>query len=236
MKYSGYYSVTFKGQSCNELGLLIKKRPDIPAPKRRITEIEVAGRDGVLIQADEMYEPVTISVDFNFMSENKESWLETFRRARSWLRGSGELDMSDDEDFFYKVLYVEISDSERTSRRIGNFKANFICDPYNYSKRGAIFVSPEEVTYNPYMVAHPVYRIEGSGNTSLVINGVPVSVSVTDSITIDTDRMIAFDANNQVANTSLIGDYADLYLREGDNTISIGDGFTLTVQPNWRAL
>lgn len=235
MKYSGYYSVAFKGQSCNEFDLLVKKRPDIPAPKRRITEIEVAGRDGVLIQADEVYEQITIPVQFNFMVDKK-NWLETFRKAKAWLRGSGRLEMSDDEDFFYKVLYCEITDSERTSQRLGNFVANFVCEPYNYANRGAIFMEPALAEYNPYLISHPVYHIEGSGTTSLIVNGVPVSVSVTDSITIDTDRMIAFDASNQVANTSLIGDYADLYLQEGDNTISIGAGFTLTVQPNWRTL
>ena len=37
-------------------------------------------------------------------------------------------------------------------------------------------------------------------------------------------------------NTSVSGDYEELYLKPGENEISITQGFTLTVIPNWRRL
>ena len=60
--------------------------------------------------------------------------------------------------------------------------------------------------------------------------------NVGQNLTIDTDRMIAFREDGTVNNIAVSGDYEDLYLKEGDNQISITSGFALKVIPNWRSI
>ena len=47
---------------------------------------------------------------------------------------------------------------------------------------------------------------------------------------------IVYRTDGTLMNTSVSGDYEDLWLREGENTVTITNGFTLTVIPRWRYL
>ena len=136
----------------------------------------------------------------------------------------------------YKVLYVKITDTERTSRRLGKFTAEFTCDPYSYLVPGQQSYSVDDVLYNPYMISHPIYRISGTGSCALIVNGNTMQATVNGNITIDTDRMISYNDQMVGQNTAVTGDYEDLYLQEGNNTISVSTGFSLSIIPNWREL
>lgn len=229
------YNIMYNGESCNRYSIIPARRPSVPAPELRVTETEIPGMDGVLVETDNTYMPITIPVEFNFLvPPNK--WMDAYRKAKRWLTGSGTLILGDDQDYFYKVLYCNITDTERTSRRLGNFTVEFTCYPYAFLVSGQNKYAPAEVEYNPYTVSHPVYIINGSGRCDLTVNGNKMDVTVNQEITIDTDRMVAY--NDEMVNQSnlLSGNYEDLYLLEGQNTISITDGFSLSVIPNWRTL
>ena len=86
------------------------------------------------------------------------------------------------------------------------------------------------------MISHPIYRISGTGSCTLTVNGKTMKVTVNQEITIDTERMIANNAQMVNQSNLLVGNYEDLYLQEGDNTITVSTGFTLNVIPNWRVL
>lgn len=83
---------------------------------------------------------------------------------------------------------------------------------------------------------YPVYKITGEGNCTLTINGHPVTANVAQNLTIDTDKMVAYREDGTLQNTSVTGDYEDMYLWPGQNAITLTEGFTLTVIPNWRRL
>ena len=239
-RYTGYYSCTFANESCLNYGLLIKQRPSIPAPQRRITSVRIAGRDGEYVVDDEIYNSIDIEVQFNFMSETPNGWAEQYRIAKGWLRGHGDLVFSDDPDFFYKCQYVQITDSERTSRRIGNFTAVFHCDPYMYALSGLEEINPAEhgdKVVNPFLLSHPVYQITGTGDGTITVNGKTVSFTSPGKLTIDTDRMLAFNPDTGViTGTALTGYYTDLYLQPGENTVEISSGFGMTFVPGWRTI
>lgn len=229
------YKISFKGEDVSRFGIIPARRPSVPAPEIRVTETEVPGRDGALVETDGCYEAITIPIEFNYLV-SPDKWMDAYRKAKRWLTGSGWLVLGDDQEYMYKVLYVKITDTERTSRRLGNFTAEFTCDPYSYLVSGQQAYSADEVLYNPYMISHPIYKISGSGACTLTVNGNTMQAQVNGDITIDTDRMISY--NNQMVgqNTAVTGDYEDLYLLEGDNAISISTGFSLSVIPNWREL
>ena len=51
----GEYEVTYKNEGSRQHGLLPVRRPSIPAPERSVTETEIEGRDGVLIEDGETW-------------------------------------------------------------------------------------------------------------------------------------------------------------------------------------
>lgn len=229
------YSISFNGKNCLQYGILPVRRPDIPAAEKEVEEITIPGRDGILTESKERYLPVVISIEFNFMKEPDE-WAGAFRKAKKWLQGSGNLEFSDDAHYLYKVYYCKITDSERTSRKIGKFTAEFTCYPYLFVRDGQREKTIEEIKRNPYCISHPLYKITGEGLCRININGKEVSVNVGQNVTIDTERMIAYRTDGTIQNTVVTGEYEDLYLQEGDNEILVTDGFEISVIPNWRVL
>lgn len=229
------YTIVFNGEDCTRYGIIPVRRPSVPAPEVRIKETEVPGRDGLLVENHGTYAPITIPVAFNFL-DKADRWMSTYRKAKKWLSGSGWLVLGDDQEYMYKVYYCNITDTERTSRRLGNFTAEFVCYPYAFLVEGAKEYIASAVRYNPYSVSHPVYRITGEGICTLTVNGNTMTANVGQNLTIDTERMLAYRIDGTMQNTKVTGDYEDLYLLEGDNIISITPGFRLSVIPNWRCL
>lgn len=229
------YNITFRGEDCTEYGVIPERRPSVPAPEIRVTETEIPGMDGTLIENDGTYAPITIPVEFNFLGPQDE-WMETYRKAKRWLSGSGWLILSDDPDYWYKVYYCNISDTERTTRRLGRFTAEFVCYPYTFLADGQNQYDISGAKDNPYMISHPTYIITGTGECTLTVNGNTMTANVNQGITIDTDRMIAYNSSMVNQSSLVSGNYEDLYLIEGENNISITTGFTLKIIPNWRTL
>lgn len=225
------FDILFKNRSAEDYGLFIKARPSVPAPEISRLEYVIPGRDGVLNSAFSRYEPIDISIDFNFMT-SEDSTGVSYRRAKAWLNGSGELIFSDDSEVFYKVYGVKISGVTRSSYKIVSFTATFRCDPYTYIKTGAVELTPTECQLNEYEVCHPLYHITGSGAWTLSVNG--NVFTGTGETFVDSDRMIAYDSSNNLKNTSVFGDYSKLYLRNGLNSITCTNPVKL--KPFWRCL
>ncbi len=229
------YHITYNGENCAKYGIIPVRRPSVPAPEIRVEEIEIPGRDGVLVENYETYSPLVIPVEFNFLVSPSE-WMDAFRKAKRWLSGSGSLVFGDDQEYIYKVYYCKITDTERTSRRLGNFTAEFTCDPYAYVVCGQKRHEISDVTYNPYNVSRPIYLITGEGMCTLTVNGNTMTANVGQNLTINTDLMLSYREDGTMLNTDVSGDYEGLYLKEGQNSISVTSGFDMSVIPNWRCL
>lgn len=230
------YDIKYNGTLASDLKIIIKEWPNIPAPQKKYESIEVAGMDGSLIQSDGTYEDISISILFNYIAP-KDKWMDIYRRAKQWLYSDGnrELMMADDLGYFFKVKRVEVGTNERTSLRVGNFSATFICEPYQYVKDGKLEYTPDNVLYNRYATSHPAYIISGSGECELQVNGKSVQISVDEYIVLDTGKMLAYK-KDVLQNTKVSGNYEDLYLLHGKNEMYITDGFAISVIPNWRCL
>lgn len=229
------FDVIFAGKNCCELGLMVVQRPNLSAPIRNITVTSVPGRVSSLSDADGSYDDFTIPVEFNYVAR-PDRWAEVYRQSLLWLRQTGHLEFSDDPGVFYKVRYVTIGDNERSLKRIGKFTASFVCQPGTYYKSGTRYVDVKDKIINAYSVAQPVYEITGTGECALTVNGKTMNATVEEKLYIDTERLIAYKDETTSKNTALSGDYEDMYLTPGENTIFVSPGFTVRVQPNWRVL
>ena len=63
-----------------------------------------------------------------------------------------------------------------------------------------------------------------------------MDILVADKVVIDTDRMLAYRQDGSMQNTDAAGDYEDLYLQHGTNTLSVSMGFEAYIKPKWRVL
>lgn len=230
------YDIRFKDETCEMHGTFIRQRPNISVPQEEVEKFRVAGRDGIL--TGRRYRPpmdIYIPMNFRVYKEFEERWADRFRDLRRWLCGSGELIQSDDQNYFLKVLNVQIEESERIIKKYGRFTAHFTCDPYFYriDGRNEYSITDERILYNRFDESHPSYVFTGSSGTrTLTVNGHEVSITINGKTIVDTDRMITYTtADMKLRNTRLTGDYEDLYLLPGDNTI---EGTGVTVIPNWR--
>jgi predicted phage tail component-like protein len=231
------YIVKRNGKTNTEVGILVKERPAIPAPEYKYETVEIPGRDGSLYSEESSVDDITIKITFAFACKPSK-WQDLFRKARRWLlsKEDDQLILGDMSDHYYKVKHTVIGSSEREVKQVGEFEAEFTCDGYQYLDKGQREYEKDEALYNPYYVSHPAYYITGNGKCTLRVNGYDFTAEVGQNVTIDTDRMIAYRKDGRIMNTSVTGDYQELYLQEGDNTIEITEGFSIKIRPNWRCL
>lgn len=226
------FSFSLDGIRPEHLGILVVTRPDIPAPERNVEFTTIPGRSGSLKRDYGTYNDVTILIELNFMT-SPDQWNDTFRAAKRWLIKGGErkLVFSDDTGFFRIVKNITINQGERATRRLGKFTAEFTCDPFNYEVGSDVFQTLPAEFYNDMNEAMPIYRITGEGMCTLTVNGNEMTANVGQGIIIDTRRQIAYKNDGTRQDAEISGDYSDLHIIEGDNSISITSGFTLEVAP-----
>lgn len=231
------YEIIRNGKKNTSVGVLVSKRPSIPSAERICEEVEIPGRDGKIYRDTGSVNDITISISFVFIAR-PDTWQERFREAKRWLlsKEDNRLILGDDPGYFYKVKHTIVGESERKVIESGEFDADFICEGYQYLIEGSYEQSVEDVLYNPYALCHPTYKILGEGVCVLNVNGNTMKANVGQNLIINTDLMLAYREDGTARNTAIAGDYEDLYLREGDNTISLSAGFTARIIPNWRCL
>ena len=228
------FDFLYNGVSAWDYGVAVTTRPDIPAPQLRGSFVQIAGRDGELFETDGTYDNIEIPVKMNYVRAPHKT-NEAFRRIKNWLSGHGELTFSDDSEVFFKVKNVNVTKHERKTKFGANLEAEFTCDPFTYYHSGKTPKSPEEVRLNPYYTAQPIYIVTGQGQCELTVNGNTMSFEVVNELRIDTSLMITFMQGipeNQIIEGA---NYDEMYLQNGENEISITQGFDLAVIPNWRS-
>lgn len=232
------FHIFYNGESCKDVGLSVISRPTIPVPEREYDTIKVEGRDGELHRDKKTYKDIEIPISFNFVSKTPDVWAQDLRKVKKWLYSGKDnrLILSDDPEYYYKVKKAVMSDTERTAKRKGKFEIVFTCESYMYRVDGQDEKEIGEYLYNPYMESQPVYKIYGSGEITLEVNGNQVTAEVTEQLNIDTKLEICYNAANEISNAALTGKYEGLYLKEGDNNFKYTEGFKVALVPNWREL
>jgi predicted phage tail component-like protein len=233
------YTVTYNGVTDRSVGCHAQRRPSIPAPVENIRQISIPGRDEDFYESEGTYGDITIVITFSFHDRDPDTWAAAYRAVKHWLltSGAGTLRFSDDAGVYYKVHTVRISSAERVSKRIGTVTAEFVCEAYTYLDSGESTIPFAATIQNPYDVCHPIYHVQGSGTCILTVNQKAFRVIVNSVATIDSDIFATYaTGSGTFANTSVDGDYQDLWLKPGNNALSISSGFTCTLVPRWRCL
>ena len=216
--------IILNGINSNTLtGLLISKLPPITKPKQRTQTEEIDGRDGDIVTTLG-YGAYDKTIDIGLYGEYDLEDIMTY------FNGKGTVTFSNEEDKYYNYQIVDQIDFDRLIR-FRTAKVKMHVQPFKYSAVESIrtfnITNQQQITINNSgnYTAKPLISITGSGTINLSVNGYEVLVielgETATTITIDTANMEAYNQNtSQLMNRSVTGDYDNLYLNAGSNTIS----------------
>lgn len=216
--------IILNGINSNTLtGLLISKLPPITKPKQRTQTEEIDGRDGDIVTTLG-YGAYDKTIDIGLYGEYDLEDIMTYFNSK------GTVTFSNEEDKYYNYQIVDQIDFDRLIR-FRTAKVKMHVQPFKYSAVESIrtfnITTQQQITINNSgnYTAKPLISITGSGTINLSVNGYEVLVielgETATTITIDTANMEAYNQNtSQLMNRSVTGDYDNLYLNAGNNTIS----------------
>lgn len=233
-------SFTFGGKdSFQDFGIYVASRPIIPSPKRRVSYMDVPGRDSSLRRDEGTYEDITLSVECSFIGDTYQKISE----LKSWLLNAGETDLvfSYQPDRKYIAQVVNSIDFEVILKITSHFVIVFNCQPFQYAvENEPVNITTDSTLINPgTIISFPTIKVNGTGAGSVTVNGKSVSFSNIDEHVIlnseiqETYKDAGTDLINK--NSTKTGDYP--VLLPGENIISFSGGVTsLEITPNWRWL
>lgn len=233
MYYNG--AITYNNVASSYYGLIITSPPQITHSEIYQDRFTIPGKDGDLLGVDTYRGNAHIKVSMALVANGAStSYQSSLRPIRAWLSGTGILKISDGDGSYYEVERVTIETDERVIINYGNLVVDFEVYPYEFMSTAEDAITSFPITNN-YEESLPLYKIVGgSGEGTLTVNSKTMSyTAISDgTLYIDTRRMIAYDGSKNNKSNTISGDYDDLHLKHGSNTISCNKG-TLSVYPNW---
>ena len=211
---------------------------DFPVFKygRQIVESkEIPGRVGTVTYKKKQYTDTVITMTVEFKSDSTDIFESEASKIRKWIMSTKRLSFTDMPGKHFLVKKIIISGEERKFDVFGQMSLEFTCDPSVYINTGE-FPVPITDLMNAYSWSQPIYKITGEGLCTLTVNGKTAKVNVSENAIIDTEKMITYREDGVIKNTSLTGDYEDLYLQSGENEVTISEGYGLEIIPRWRIL
>lgn len=216
-------------------GLRFLEFPVIEYGEKVVENKEVPGRIGSITVCTGRYTDTVITNVMEFVSDTVEQFEDKLHEIKKWIMKSKKVVYSDKEDRFFIVKKIEFTNTKRKHGIFGNLTVVFTCEPFVYLKCGETELLAGKF-FNPHSWTQPIYKIIGNGLCTLTVNGKSLTANVSGDITIDTEKMISYRNDGTSQNTAISGDYEDIYLQEGENIVTVTDGFECKVIPRWRCL
>lgn len=232
--------ITFSGQDLREFGLYISGSGVYNAPERAYEEIEIPGRDGLLLGHEKRLGNVEITYPAFIYTNFKENIgkLKTYLLSKI---GYQVLEDTYYPDYFRRGCYYGGLEVEPTSKNdAGSFDLTFMCKPQRYlvSGRTAVTVASGSVINNPTeMPSKPLIRAYGTG--TIAVNGTQLTVLASREYT-DIDCEL-YDCYYLLENRNayVTFDSDDMHFPElspGDNEVSYTGFSEVKITPRWFRL
>jgi len=202
-------------------GLIITSLPPITKPKIRYRAEEIDGVDGDTINKlgygayDKTFE---IGLSYNY---NVDDVIEYFNTQ-------GQITFSNEPDKYYNFTTLNQIDFEKLLR-FKKAKITIHVQPFKYSNventKTFNFTEASQsltVRNNGNIYSKPVITLYGNGTINLSLNGIQVfTIALNGSMVLDTQSQNAYDlVTKDFLNRYVTGDFKNLYLNVGVNTLS----------------
>ncbi len=219
----------------SDIGLIVKSVGFPTKPKPIFQNIEVPGRNGNLTQFDGTYESYEKKVLFLCK-------LTKIPYLFEWLRGSGTLIVSNEEEYYYEATIKESIETNYYGSQYVEVEVPFEVQPFKFLQNGkeeSILQSPQTqiILKNPTNFdSNPILIIEGvSSDLTITINKQILKIKgATGTIEINSHLKLMMKKMEN-ASQNVEGDFPILI--KGDNVIKINGNYQkMKIQPNWRSL
>lgn len=231
-----YYFVDQNGRKSSDHHIFFEEYPKIKLGQQQYEKKTIPGKGNVYYATGTYSDTeIKMTVDVNVVGSETER-MAAYIDARNFLLACGTLCFCDAPEYYYKIQHIDLGTVAQYTEEAGDFEISIICKPGAYRNDGSLEYAADEVLQNPYSECHPEYRITGEGICELIVNGKMMRANVGQNLVINTDLMLAYRTDGIMQNMEVTGEYSDLYLKSGENTITITEGFDLKIIPNWRCL
>lgn len=218
-------------------GLIISTLPSISKPQIRANIENIDGRDGDLItklgySAYDKTITIGLSKDYDI------------DEVISYFNSSGKITFSNEPDKYYIFSILEAIDFEKLIR-FKTATVNIHVQPFKYSiADNTITYTFNNVSEGSFKVRNsgnfkskPILTITGTGTTTLYLNdNIVLTIALGDTVStiaIDVEELNAYDPTTLIyKNRDIVGDYEDLMLDIGSNTISFSGGSVESISIN----
>lgn len=213
-------------------GLLIQELPPISKPLLRNQIEEIDGRDGDIV------------MPLGYAAYDKDVSIGLYGKfdvddVIDYFNSEGKVVFSNEPDKYYKYQILNQIDFERLVR-FRTATVTFHVQPFKFAnnEKSKTYTSFDNnsitVRNNGNYYSRPKITVFGTGTINLSLNGKQLFVinlgSPAAQITIDAEQLEAYDEDtNVLMNRSVDGDYDNLRLKVGTNTISWSGSVTKIV-------
>ncbi len=230
--------IILNGQSSTNInGLLIQELAPITKPQQRTQVETIDGRAGDIV------------MPLGFAAYDKKVSIGLYGdfdvdEVIEFFNSEGQVTFSNEPDKYYKYQILAQIDFERLVRfRTAN--VTFHVQPFKYSTEQSVRdftpsagVQSISVVNKGNIYAKPAVTVYGTGTVNLSLNGTQILVidlgDTANNITIDADALEAYtNTTANLANRSVDGDYDNLKLKIGTNTISWSGNVTKITIANY---
>lgn len=229
-----YQYFKFKGINSLDMGVVMLKAPSIYKPKKRVNEIEIAGKNGVLHEDLGSFENYTKECECHVMDKSN------IDKICGWLTGYGEVVFSSEPDKVYRVFIKNQIPFNNILLNINDFLVQFDTYPLKYSVNKAdeeITLTSGTTIYNKgTYYSEPIITVYGSGNITLTINGINYTLNSVDGyVTVNSEIQEVYKDSVNKNNTFIADDFPKFNV--GENSFSFTGNVTkIEIQPQWRWL
>lgn len=223
--------IKINGVSSHTINVWVDTPPVPPMARQKYT-VWTSKNDIQGTTADNVYEDITYAVTMYVFKDENYNNTEIY----SFFSAAETLEISRVPEFYYKIKQVAVDASEDYDGNRIRYTVTFKLSPFRYSiENPAITLAKNDIVTNKgTRYSKPLYRIEGSGDISLIVNGESLQIKdVSEVVNIDCERLVIYD---DAGNNFLPKSNGKLpFLASGENLITwFGNVTQCTVKMNER--
>lgn len=214
-------TITYSGVSSDTLGIMVNQIIVPPSSVEEYEMIKIPGRPEPLRSNLKTRQPIMITVEATIVEDNM------LRQIYSTFQGVGQLIISTEPDKYYNAS-AQVITPDNIARYMNKITLGFECQPFAYAVSNdpvglEISGSAATIDVGGGYYCQPIYRITGSGDITLSVNGAsPLTLyNVNGSVTVDTALMMCHKNGVHVKNSGKLP-----FLSPGTNMVSWSSNVT----------
>lgn len=239
-------SVVWSGKDLIDFGMRLHADLKFDGVERDVDEIEIPGRNGVVVRDNHRFKPVDQNFEFTISllkgKSNLENQIKEAQSFISGLYGFKDFSWTGEPNYIFKAKVNGKSSTSRSNPFRATVAVPVKLFPMKYLKsfydNASALKSGESFQNKGTQVAYPIITLTGTGEVTLTVNDKKfVLKNITDGVVIDCENQVVTDLSKKHSQMDKVYSYPFPNLKTGSNTISWDNTvFTGTIIERWCEL